>query len=414
MASSCSARRPPPRERAAAQSTSSDAARAVRALSPTQKNGDPPKLASDTATTTTAQPAAVPSPSQSALAALGFEPNGPNQIRVQPGEMLRVADVHPSGWAFGQNMNTRQEGWFPQYVVPRPEDAAAAAAKAAEKAAEAAQAAAAAQAQAQLAAQARAPPSPASSQSQARAPQSPSEPAREEVSMITARANFVAADPSQLNLLLGDTVQVIERHDTGWTYGRKLGDESEGWFPDWLLTLATKDMKPQADRDMRNGDGHRSQVPGAVGLAHARPKPSASTLNANAPVFSPHLSPTYPQGQVNGVSARPEFTPPMRQEASSQLPPFNLATPTQTLPGGYDASSALGFNPHAPAFVPTTLGRETARDPRELPGVKEGLGDGRCACCGVQCSNFFKVMYSTHGCFPLCSPQCWQAFAKDK
>jgi len=363
--------------------------------------------------------------SEPATATLGFEPNGANQIRVTPGEQLRVDAVHPSGWAFGKNLGTRQEGWFPQYVVNPPQETATAQAEAADAQARAqAEAAAAAKAEAEAKAQAAArqtSPTASAASSTARpaqaAPASPAvAPSHEpEVTTITARANFQAADPSQLNLLLGDQVQVIERHNTGWTYGRKNADDSEGWFPDWLLTLTQKE-KPAVERSepARNGDlrEHKPQV-GGLGLV---PKP-ASTLNANAPVFSPNLSPmTHPQG-VNGAGG--QFTPPRVQDgaqpAKAGPPPFSLAHVNHGVSAGSGyAEASAGFNPHAPAFVPTTIGREApAREPREfIPGAKDG--DQRCACCGAQCANFFKVIYSPHGYHPLCSPQCWQAFAKDK
>jgi len=37
---------------------------------------------------------------------------------------------------------------------------------------------------------------------------------------------------------MGDYVEVVERHATGWTYGSKTGADgsvAEGWFPEWAI-----------------------------------------------------------------------------------------------------------------------------------------------------------------------------------
>jgi len=46
---------------------------------------------------------------------------------------------------------------------------------------------------------------------------------------------YAASGPAQLSLALGDLVDVLERNDSGWTYGRKDLDASEGWFPSWAI-----------------------------------------------------------------------------------------------------------------------------------------------------------------------------------
>ena len=53
-----------------------------------------------------------------------------------------------------------------------------------------------------------------------------------------ATSSFSAASASQLSLLVGDSVEIIEQHESGWTYGRKVESGSaapavEGWFPTW-------------------------------------------------------------------------------------------------------------------------------------------------------------------------------------
>lgn len=53
---------------------------------------------------------------------------------------------------------------------------------------------------------------------------------------------FAAQDSSQLSLNAADFVEVIQQHQSGWTYGRKAyrqllvaDSASEGWFPDWVV-----------------------------------------------------------------------------------------------------------------------------------------------------------------------------------
>jgi len=58
-----------------------------------------------------------------------------------------------------------------------------------------------------------------------------------------ATAAFCSASPSQLSMMVGDLVEIIERDSSGWTYGRKVSQHVidvlpavEGWFPDWVCT----------------------------------------------------------------------------------------------------------------------------------------------------------------------------------
>jgi len=48
---------------------------------------------------------------------------------------------------------------------------------------------------------------------------------------------FVADGASQLGVQVGDLVQVLNQHPSGWTYGRKVPQtaESAGWFPNWAI-----------------------------------------------------------------------------------------------------------------------------------------------------------------------------------
>lgn len=46
---------------------------------------------------------------------------------------------------------------------------------------------------------------------------------------------YAAGGPSQLTLRQGDFVEVQERSESGWVYGRKVLDASLGWFPSWAI-----------------------------------------------------------------------------------------------------------------------------------------------------------------------------------
>lgn len=62
----------------------------------------------------------------------------------------------------------------------------------------------------------------------------------------TAITPYVPTADNQLALEVGDVVHIIQRDDSGWTFGAKIGDtpvdmlesqseKMEGWFPDWVV-----------------------------------------------------------------------------------------------------------------------------------------------------------------------------------
>jgi len=52
-------------------------------------------------------------------------------------------------------------------------------------------------------------------------------------SILKAVRAFTAGGPSQLDIKVGESIQVLNKHTSGWTYGRK--GVSEGWFPQWVF-----------------------------------------------------------------------------------------------------------------------------------------------------------------------------------
>ena len=74
--------------------------------------------------------------------------------------------------------------------------------------------------------------------------------------MSRAVASFTATLPAQLSLAPNDFVEILQRHASGWTYGRLVSDASgaeapvsEGWFPDAVCEatcVTERDILPGA------------------------------------------------------------------------------------------------------------------------------------------------------------------------
>jgi hypothetical protein len=174
-------------------------------------------------------------------------------MKVQIGDLLEVLDQHNSGWTYAKNLSSSsQAGWVPSWMVPSQSSSAQsqpAAAPARPQEAEAV-------AQVKAASPAPAPtPAPVATPKAVVATPAPAaqsatvvaiaEPAQAEASaearnILPARCAFTAAAASQLSLAPSELVEVVERHGSGWTYGRKVSGlhsegPCEGWFPDWVV-----------------------------------------------------------------------------------------------------------------------------------------------------------------------------------
>lgn len=74
------------------------------------------------------------------------------------------------------------------------------------------------------------------------AQQKPVEPAPAASATLAVRA-FAPDGSSQLGVQIGDLIQVLSKHESGWTYGRKVQEvagvnaenASAGWFPNWAI-----------------------------------------------------------------------------------------------------------------------------------------------------------------------------------
>lgn len=182
-----------------------------------------------------------------------FEPSGSNMVPVQAGDLIQVLEQHGSGWTYAKNLSlagNSAAGWIPSWIVQAPSSSPEAAQKT--KAAEpaASQQSKEPSSAPKPVAEATTSPAhaktgstavPASQQVQpapARPQESPSSEAPKNI--VRATAPFSATSASQLTLLLSDQVEIVERHSSGWTYGRKAseaagGAAAEGWFPDWAV-----------------------------------------------------------------------------------------------------------------------------------------------------------------------------------
>lgn len=171
-------------------------------------------------------------------AASSFEPTGPQMVQVAVGDRIQVLEKHSSGWTYCKNLTSGSSniGWVPSWIsqaAAAPEPArpqvvkpkATASLPPAPAPSSAPNVSAPAHKAVQAAAAVVPVPSPA--------------PAAEARTYIRATAPFSAATQSQMSLAPADLIDIVERHSSGWTYGRKVQEPSaaviEGWFPDWVI-----------------------------------------------------------------------------------------------------------------------------------------------------------------------------------
>eukprot|EP00929_Paragymnodinium_shiwhaense_P111273 TRINITY_DN7903_c0_g1_i2.p1 TRINITY_DN7903_c0_g1~~TRINITY_DN7903_c0_g1_i2.p1 ORF type:complete len:900 (+),score=259.20 TRINITY_DN7903_c0_g1_i2:157-2856(+) len=216
---------------------------------------------------------AAPAPEEEnvVIASSEFLDTSTEMVGVRIGDRIQVLDQHPSGWTYARNLtlaardaSKKSDGWVPSWVTQSPEPTApqakakalaaqqeqAAAAKAAQQARleqQVREAAAAAEAQArqqQAAAQARAQAQAAAEAQRQQALQAEQAAQRQAAAMqreqrlMRVTTSFSATSGTQLTLSQGEYVEIVERHPTGWTYGKKAMDDGhhiEGWFPDWAV-----------------------------------------------------------------------------------------------------------------------------------------------------------------------------------
>lgn len=152
-----------------------------------------------------------------------FEPTAGNTLLVEVGDTLEVLEQHSSGWTYAKSHSVASAGacgWIPSWLI-QPQSPATSTDPAEETPAP----------------RPAAPPTSPVVSSQAAAVAAP---AAEQRRILRANSKFAATSPSQLTLAASDMIEVVERHASGWTYGRKVSDSHgvtsvEGWFPDWVV-----------------------------------------------------------------------------------------------------------------------------------------------------------------------------------
>jgi hypothetical protein len=154
-----------------------------------------------------------------AVAVHAFSPaaSDVDMIAVTAGDLLEVHQRHESGWAFCKSLNQPKtsSGWVPLWVLPSEEEV-----------------------QPPVEEKVVAPPAPEPKvvvpepKVVVPEPKQVVQP-KETKNLVTVTTAFSATDSSQLTLVPDDRVEIVQQHTTGWTYGRKAADLSEGWFPDW-------------------------------------------------------------------------------------------------------------------------------------------------------------------------------------
>merc|ERR1712194_554110 len=118
----------------------------------------------------------MPAPQILGVAKAPFEARGENTIAVQTGHRLRVVEEHSTQWTFVINEDTGDSGWVPDWAVSRPGR------------------------------------------------------------LMRALSDFEAHSENELSIFRGEVLNVVERHETGWTFGKKHEKDLEGWFPDWVVS----------------------------------------------------------------------------------------------------------------------------------------------------------------------------------
>jgi len=178
-------------------------------------------------------------------------------VPVRQGDVIEVLETDPSGWTFAKNLTngTSATGWVPTWIVPAPGslEPAQRPAKVPEVAPQPAlpmhhgqphQVHPAQQVQHAQPAQQVHPHQPLQVQPREAPQRQAAQPRpmdRPQAAATLARAAqaFTSGSDSQMSLRPEDVVEVVERHPSGWTFGRKMDPDSatavaEGWFPDWV------------------------------------------------------------------------------------------------------------------------------------------------------------------------------------
>jgi len=151
-----------------------------------------------------------------------FEATGPTMVPVRQGDMIEVLETHHTGWSYAKNLShSSPPGWVPSWIVDSNRD---------EHRHEPSHVAV------NQPAVAPAPVASSVMQPTQTAVASPTPVPPQRASLVQPSRDFTSGSDSQMSLSTLDFVEIVERHTSGWTFGRKVlngASVSEGWFPDW-------------------------------------------------------------------------------------------------------------------------------------------------------------------------------------
>jgi len=173
------------------------------------------------------EPNAMQPPPEAGVATARFEPRGENTIDVHPGQTLSIIEEHNSGWTYVRNETTNLSGWVPAWVVSKLPPPVPAVQRSMDVDPPNPMQPPGTLAQGQM--QHAALPN-AGAQGQAQAP-----PEQIRYPRMPALAPFEGNSANELSVQKGELIEVVERHETGWTFGKKGAGGHEGWFPDWVI-----------------------------------------------------------------------------------------------------------------------------------------------------------------------------------
>eukprot|EP00913_Durusdinium_trenchii_P009492 g8922.t1 len=157
----------------------------------------------------------LPAPQQCPVAP---QATGPTMVPVRQGDLIEVLETHPTGWSYAKNLSNSgtPPGWVPSWIV----DASARAKETVDARTD--------PISKQIIVQTRDRDQdvrPTAVQPAAPAPQpvhaSPA-PVRAQAQLVQAARDFASGSDSQMSLSASDYVEIVERHQSGWTFGRKM------------------------------------------------------------------------------------------------------------------------------------------------------------------------------------------------
>eukprot|EP00914_Ancora_sagittata_P016118 GHVO01032193.1.p1 GENE.GHVO01032193.1~~GHVO01032193.1.p1 ORF type:complete len:670 (+),score=95.33 GHVO01032193.1:260-2011(+) len=152
-----------------------------------------------------------------------------------------------------------------------------------------------------------------------------------------------STDSRQLSLVRGDTVFVVVRHPSGWTYGtvQRNGEHLSGWFPNFVCTSYGAGRSDRKAPEESQPNGKRPLFEQRPLQDATPPKSAASAPVPSAPVPpAPVPSPPVPSAPVPPAPVPSAPIPPA--PVPSAPPPAIIEKPSTMLPHASDVVGVIG------------------------------------------------------------------------